>query len=166
MCFGAPLVPSKLLELSKQLLSKACQWIISERDFLVHPLYNFISSCPLDWRCSIYDEKDIQGGVRGLWETAGGWLHELVLWPVERVRCSGQDDFGSMDETAQEYAIAKSRNRHRSLRDRKRSSFRRPFTTNKKEYRALLLRLKLSLDLSHFFSSRFAWQTYGRIVLW
>ncbi|KAF9383903.1 hypothetical protein CPC16_008701 [Podila verticillata] len=34
---------------------------------------------------------------------------------------------GIMEETAQEYTIAKSRNRHRSLRDRKRSSFRRPF---------------------------------------
>jgi len=34
---------------------------------------------------------------------------------------------GRREETAQEYTIAKSRNRHRSLRDRKRSSFRKPF---------------------------------------
>ncbi|KAF9376350.1 hypothetical protein CPB97_010870 [Podila verticillata] len=39
----------------------------------------------------------------------------------------GYDWCGMMDETAQEYTIAKSRNRHRSLRDRKRSTFRRPF---------------------------------------
>ncbi|KAG0349512.1 hypothetical protein BG005_010947 [Podila minutissima] len=38
-----------------------------------------------------------------------------------------EEERWGIPDTAQEYTIAKSRNRHRSLRDRKRSAFRRPF---------------------------------------
>ncbi|KAG0091785.1 hypothetical protein BGZ92_011710 [Podila epicladia] len=38
-----------------------------------------------------------------------------------------EEERWQIPDTAQEYTIAKSRNRHRSLRDRKRSAFRRPF---------------------------------------
>ncbi|KAF9309224.1 hypothetical protein BG003_010020 [Podila horticola] len=70
--------------------------------------------------------------ARGIWDyeesLETGWRDD-AYWRFSRWNEYDQreDEYWGTLDTAQEYTIAKSRNRHRSLRDRKRSAFRRPF---------------------------------------